>query len=86
MMTANSERSTLALSWLIKQMQALPDQSEADARLADLTLAIAALADAQSRDRLASPEIILHFPRSARALSAQNGKRWFSNSEFYPPG
>lgn len=46
-MIGNSERSTPALAWLLSEMSELPDQSEADARLVDLTLAIAAVAQAE---------------------------------------
>jgi hypothetical protein len=49
-MLANSERSRPALAWLLVQMRDLPDQSEADLRLSDLTLAIAAVAAADFAD------------------------------------
>jgi len=44
-MLANSPQSTAALGWLLKQMQHLPDQEEATAKIADLTLAIANISE-----------------------------------------
>lgn len=46
-MIANTEGSTRALAWLLREMDSLPDQSDADAKLTDLTLAIAAVAEAE---------------------------------------
>lgn len=53
-MIANSEGSTRALSWLLREMRHLPDQSDADAKLTDFTLAIAAVAEAELPEVLAA--------------------------------
>lgn len=56
-MIANSEGSTRALAWLLREMRELPDQSDADVKLTDLTLAIAAVAEAELPAVLAAKTI-----------------------------
>ncbi|HEX2852241.1 MAG TPA: hypothetical protein VHO24_03305 [Opitutaceae bacterium] len=65
-MIANSEGSTRALAWLLREMSNLPDQSDADLKLTDLTLAITAVAEAELPEVLAAKtlERFLPFPHS----------------------
>ena len=67
-MLANSQQSTTALGWLLRQIGDLPEsqeKEEAMAKVLDLSFAIAALARAEA------VHIVVPFPSQTRALSGK---------------
>jgi hypothetical protein len=71
-MLANSQQSTTALGWLLRQIDGLPDapeKEEAMAKVLDLSFAIAALARAQ-----ATGGGVVPFPGQTDPAKAQKSK------------